>query len=260
MRPSRVRQRWAADRPAFCTTVHLTDPSVAELVSAMGFDCIWIDLEHHGTSVESASHMMRAARVGGADVMARPGKGEHMRMGRLLEAGAHGILSPRCESAAEAAEVARWARFAPAGERGFDGGNADNRFAADPPADYIRQANAEVWLAVQIESPAAAAQARAIAEVDGVDLLFFGPADYSILDGRPAELASASTEQAALGVCREARAAGKRFGTLCFDADHARRMVDAGASLICLGSDITLLRSGFAALRDQLADACGGGG
>lgn len=254
MRPSRVRQRWAADRPAFCTTVHLTDPSVAELVSAMGFDCIWIDLEHHGTSVETASNMMRAARTGQADVMARPGKGEYMRMGRLLEVGAQGILYPRCESADEAAEVARWARFAPAGERGFDGGNADNLYGGSPPADYIAAANAQTWLAVQIESPNAADQAEAIAAVAGVDVLFFGPADYSILDGRPGDVTGEATVAAAERVCQAARAAGKQFGTLCFNTDHVKRMIDLGAGLICLGSDITLLRRGLTAMRDDLAE------
>ncbi len=254
MRPSKVRQRWDEGRPALCTTAHLTDPSVAELVSSLGFDCIWIDLEHHGTSVETASHMMRAARTGQADVMARPGKGEYMRMGRLLEVGAQGILYPRCESAEEAAEVARWARFAPAGERGFDGCNPDNRYGESPPADYIAAANAQTWLAVQIESPAAVERAGAIAAVEGVDLLFFGPADYSILDGRPGEMAGEATRATAERVCEAARAAGKQFGTLCFDLEHARRFIDMGAGLICLGSDITLLRRGLTKMYDELMD------
>ena len=73
----------------------------------MGFDGIWLDLEHHAHSVETANQLMRAARVGGADIVARPAKGEFMRMGRLLEAGAQAIMYPRCDDPEEAAEVVR---------------------------------------------------------------------------------------------------------------------------------------------------------
>ena len=99
MRNSKVKAKLRRGEPVLLTTLHLTDPSLFELVGLMGFDGIWMDLEHHGYSVETASAMMRAARVGHVDIMARPAKGEFMRMGRLLEAGAQGIMYPRCDSA-----------------------------------------------------------------------------------------------------------------------------------------------------------------
>lgn len=244
VRSSRVRQCWEKGKPAFCTTIHFTDPAVCEVASGLGFDCLWIDLEHHATSVESASQMIRAARAGGvADVMARPAKGEFMRMGRLLEAGAHGILYPRCDNADEAREVVRWAKFAPLGERGFDGGNADNGYCAYAADGYVAESNVQTWLAIQIESPAAVPHARAIAETEGVDVVFFGPGDFSLLDGRPGDVKGAATLRAAEEVAKETLAAGKRFGTLVFDADHARRCLDMGATLVCWESDLTHLRA-----------------
>ena len=66
----------------------------------MGFDGIWMDMEHHGYGLETALTLMRAARVGSTDIMVRPAKGEFMRMGRMLEGGAQGILYPRCDDAA----------------------------------------------------------------------------------------------------------------------------------------------------------------
>ena len=88
MRPSRVKTKLKHGEPVLITCCHFIDPSVYELVSLLGFDGIWLDLEHHSTSDETASNLMRAARVGASDVIARPAKGEFMRMGRLLEAGA----------------------------------------------------------------------------------------------------------------------------------------------------------------------------
>src|SRR5262245_18527620 len=102
---------------------------------------------------------MRAARAGASDILARPAKGEFMRMGRLLEAGAQGIMYPRCESAEEAAELVRWAKFAPQGERGVDGPNGDNPYCSMPMSAYLRAANDQTLLIAQIESPTALDQA-----------------------------------------------------------------------------------------------------
>src|SRR5262245_11886548 len=118
MRFSRVKAKLRAGEPVLITCCHFFDPTVYELVSLLGFDGIWLDLEHHATSDETAANLMRAARVGTSDIIARPAKGEFMRMGRLLEAGGQGIMYPRCETAEEAAELVRWGKFAAEGERG----------------------------------------------------------------------------------------------------------------------------------------------
>jgi len=215
------------------------------MVALLGFDCLWFDLEHHSTSVETANQMMRAARAGEADVMARPGKGEFMRMARLLEAGAHGILYPRCDNAAEATEVVRWSKFAPLGERGIDGGNPDMPYVSMEVAEYVRVANEETFVAVQIESPSAVENAAAIAEVKGVDLLFFGPADFSVLSGIPGQFSHQRVLSAAEKVCAAARSAGKHFGTTCGSSDQLNRLLKMGTSLVCYSSDIGILKQGW---------------
>jgi 4-hydroxy-2-oxoheptanedioate aldolase len=253
MRPSRVRQRWSQGKPVLCTTNHVTDPSITELISLMGFDCIWIDMEHHATSVETANQMMRAARVGGADVLARPGKGEFMRLGRMLESGAHGIMYPRCDNAEEARQVVRWSKFAPLGERGFDGGNPDMPYCSMSMADYVRYANEQTYLMLQIESPAAVEQSRAIAEVEGVDMLFFGPGDFSVLSGKAGQFDSDTLVRARESVCKAALAAGKRFGTVAFNPEMAKRLLDIGATFLCSGADLLFIKSGLERMREQFA-------
>ncbi len=94
MRASKIKAKLKRNEPVLVTALALTDPSLFELASLMGFDGIWLDLEHHALSVETAATLMRAARVGSTDVMARPAKGEFMRMGRLLEAGGAGDHVP----------------------------------------------------------------------------------------------------------------------------------------------------------------------
>src|SRR5437660_1246984 len=118
MRPSKIKAKLQRNEPVLVTALQILDGSLFELVGLMGFDGIWLDMEHHGPSVETATKLIRAARVGSADVMARIAKGEFMRMGRVLEAGAHGIMYPRCDNADEARAVVTWSKFAPMGRRG----------------------------------------------------------------------------------------------------------------------------------------------
>src|SRR5690242_17423090 len=145
MRPSKIKAKLRKNEPVLVTTLHFTDPSLYEMVGLMGFDGLWMDMEHHGYSLETAMTLMRAARVGSTDIMVRPAKGEFMRLGRMLEAGAQGIMYPRCDNAAEAKEVVTWAKFAPLGKRGFDGGNPDMPYCTMDTAAYVRNANEETF-------------------------------------------------------------------------------------------------------------------
>lgn len=248
MRSSKVKQIWKDGGLALGTLVKSTDPVHTEILSQMGFDLLWYDLEHNDKSVETFANLCRAARVGDVDVLARPARWETMRMGRMLEAGAHGIMYPRCESADEAREVIRWAKFAPQGERGFDGGSADNNFGSYPAGDYTAKANQESWVLIQIESPAALPHVREIAEIEGVDGIFFGPGDFSLLSGKPGQIKHEDVLSAAKRIADDTLAAGKVFGTLVFDTDHSKFMQDAGAKLLIHGADIIYYKNAYAKL------------
>jgi 4-hydroxy-2-oxoheptanedioate aldolase len=253
MRPSVVKTKLKNGEPVLVVCLHFTDSSLYEMTSLLGFDCIWMDLEHHGYSVETASNLMRAARVGGADIMARPAKGEFMRMCRMLEMGAHGIMYPRCESAAEAAEVVKWCKFAPQGRRGVDGANADMPYLMTPVADYIREANEQTFVVIQIEDAAAASRADEIAAVPGVDVLFLGPGDFSILGGFPGQMDHPAIQTAMEQVAGAARRAGKQWGMPCFSAEHGRKLIDMGARFIAHGADIIMVKRALEQIQQQFA-------
>ena len=245
MRISKVKQTWKNGGLALGTLVKSIDPVHTEVLSQMGFDFLWYDLEHSDKSVETFAGLCRAARVGDADVLARPARWETMRMGRMLEAGAHGIMYPRCETVEEARKVIRWSKFAPLGERGFDGGSADNNFGSYPADDYTQKANEETWILIQIESPSALPHVREIAEIEGVDGIFFGPGDFSLLSGIPGQIKDVEVLKAAEQVAKDTLAAGKVFGTLVFDQDHSKFMQDAGAQLLIHGADILFYKSAY---------------
>lgn len=221
------------------------------MASLMGFDGIWMDLEHHHYSVETAANLMRAARVGAADIIARPAKGEFMRMDRLLEAGAQGIMYPRCESAEEAAEVVRWAKFAPLGERGVDGANADAPYCSVPMKQYLRRANEETLVIIQIESPKAVEAVDAIAKVPGVDILMLGPGDLSVLSGIPCQFDHPIIKDAIDRVAAAAKSSGIYWGTVSGTPEHSKMLMDKGAKFICHGADILILKRGLEQIQAQ---------
>jgi 4-hydroxy-2-oxoheptanedioate aldolase len=251
MRPSRIKAKLSRGEPALVTTVHAIDPAFYEMVSLMGFDGLWMDLEHHSCSLETAAGLMRAARVGSADMLVRPAKGEFMRMGRILEAGAQGIMYPRCSDAAEAREVVTWAKFAPLGRRGIDSGNADNPYCLTPLDRYVREANEQTFVVVQLEDQESVANAREIAEVEGVDVLFFGPGDFSVLSGFPGQFQHPVIEDSIRKVAEAARAAGKHWGIPVGTPERARQMLDLGARLLAHGADLLWVKQGLEETRRQ---------
>jgi len=251
MRPSRVKKRWDDNQPVLATVAHFTDPQSAELIGLMGIDCLWIDLEHQPISMGDLENMTRGARVGNMDVMARPAKGEFSRMARLIEAGASVIMYPRCESVEEAQTIVQYTKFPPLGERGYFSAAPDNPYCMTPIEDYLREANEQTVLLAQIESLNAVEQAHAMAEVDGIDMLFFGPGDFSISAGVPGQFDSDIVWRGMADTAAAAQAAGKRFGTLITNIEQAKRVLDMGASMITYGGDLHFVRDALFRVREQ---------
>jgi len=251
MRTSRIKAKLRRNQAALITTLHYTDPTLYEMTSLMGFDGIWMDLEHHHYSVETAANLMRAARIGVSDIVARPARWEYMRMSRMLEAGAQGIMYPRCESAEEAAEVVRWAKFAPLGERGVDSANADAPYCAVPLAPYLRNANQETLVIIQIESPKALEQVDAIARVPGVDVLMLGPGDMSVLSGVPCDFDHPVLVKARDRVAKAAQQAGIHWGMPSPTPKHSRQLLDLGARFICHDADILIMKRGLELIQSE---------
>jgi 4-hydroxy-2-oxoheptanedioate aldolase len=246
MRPSVIRKKLRDNQPVLVTTLHFPVPSLFELASLMGFDGLWLDMEHHSHSVELAEGLIRAARVGGADIIARPAKGEFMRMGRMLEAGAKGIIYPRCDDAAEAAEVVRWAKFPPLGRRGVDGGNADMPYCSMPLAQYVKEANEQTFIVIQIEEETALEHVEEIAAVEGVDVIFLGPGDFSVISGYPGEFNHPRIIQATERIAAAARRCGKHWGRPVIEStEEAQLYLSMGARFLANGCDLLLVKQGL---------------
>lgn len=258
MRHSRILDKIGRGQPAFGVALHISRPEIYEMASLLGFDAAWLDLEHHSVAPEMAADLMRAARVGNMDVVARPANGEFAQVSRLLEAGATGIMYPRCASAEEAAEVVKWAKFAPLGCRGFDGSGADVPYLLRPMVEYLEEANQRTFVLIQIEDPAALECADAIAAVPGVDMLMLGPADFSILSGIPGQFDHPLVTSAIEKVAAAAAKAGKHWAATCGSVAAMQKYERMGARLLFHGCDLVYVKQGLEQVQQQLTQAFGG--
>src|SRR4051794_40780047 len=118
-----------------------------------------------------------------------------------------------------------------------------------PMDQYIKAANEQTFLLIQIEDAQAVANARAIAEVEGVDVLFFGPADFTVLGGVPGQFDHPSVQEAIRTVAEAARAAGKHWGMPCGTAERAKQLLDMGARFLAHGADIISVKNGLDEIR-----------
>jgi 4-hydroxy-2-oxoheptanedioate aldolase len=157
-----------------------------------------------------------------------------------LEMDATGIMVPHLMSAEDARRVAWQTRFHPVGRRPLDGGNADGGYCMIPVDDYVRDANQERMVIVQIEDPEPMAELEAIAQTPGIDMLFFGPADFSQGVGHTGDMNHPRVVEARRLVAEAARRHGKFAGTVA-SLDSAKDMVALGYQFINIGSDVGAL-------------------
>ncbi len=240
MRPSRVLKQMRAGKVATCVKINLADPRNAEIAAMCGFDCIWIDMEHVPNDNSGIENMIRAAKIYDCDVLTRVSRGGYSDYIHPLEADSAGIMVPHLMSLKEAEYVQYYTKFHPIGRRPLDGGNADGKFCLVDGLDYMKQANEERFVIIQIEDPEPLAELDEICQVPGIDMIFFGPADFSQGAGIPCEWSNPILAETKKLIAKTARKYGKFAGTVGGIGNH-QELVDMGYNFISVGADVCAL-------------------
>jgi 4-hydroxy-2-oxoheptanedioate aldolase len=148
--------------------------------------------------------------------------------------------------------VVRWSKFGPLGTRGFDGGNPDMPYCRADFAEYIREANEETWIVIQIESPQALERVDEIAAVEGVDVIMLGPADFSILAGIPGQFQHPRIDEALRKIAAAADRHGKAWGTTAGTPERVRELIERGALWTTCGCDLIWVKNGLEQARREM--------
>jgi 2-keto-3-deoxy-L-rhamnonate aldolase RhmA len=256
-----LRQRVLDGIPTVGTWIALGSAPAAEIVAGAGFDWVVIDTEHGMGSEADVLAQLYAVATTSAVPLVRVERADRLRIGRMLDLGAKGIVVPRLEGVDEARQAVAWLRLPPAGVRGValgSRGQGGGRLGHDAVATL----NDEVLGVFQVESAAAVAAANELARIDGVDVLFVGPSDLSHALGLPGRFDHPTFVDALRQVVAAARAAGKAAGILARDRRAAERYWELGFRFVGIGADNWFLADGAAAaaaFRERWAPAGGAG-
>jgi 4-hydroxy-2-oxoheptanedioate aldolase len=217
----------------------LGDAVSAEICAGAGFDWVLIDGEHAPIDLRGVLAQLQAiAGYPNTHAVARVPSDDPVAIKQYLDLGAQTLLVPMIESADEASAVVRACHYPPEGLRGVGGARAARwgRYGS-----YLREANAEVCVVVQVESRTGLADLDGIAATEGVDGVFIGSADLSASLGFPGQPGHAEVQAATTEAFARIRAAGKAPGILTQDETLARQYLEQGAVFVAVGLDAHLL-------------------
>ena len=237
MRESRVLNKLRAGEAVSCFKLNLCDGQVAELAAMAGFDCLWIDREHLAQDWSVVTAQNWAAKAYDVDVMVRVPRGSYSDYIKPLELDATGILVPHIMNLEDAKKVVHMTRFHPVGRRPIDGGNADGAYTNLDFQEYLKQANQQRFVVLQIEDPEPLADLEAIAALEGYDMLFFGPGDFSQGIGAPGQWDHPLLVETRKRVAKVARQYGK-FAATTGGIQNLNELIDMGYQFISIGADV----------------------
>lgn len=231
------------------TMITLTSPEVAEIMAEVGFDWLFLDAEHSVFEAREIQLMLQAAGVAMPCVV-RLAVAAEVPIKKALDIGAAGIIAPQVNSADQAQQIVRMAKYAPAGARGVGIGRA-HRYGLKL-REYVAEANQRTAVIVQAEHIDAVRNIESIVRVEGVDAVLIGPYDLSASLGRLGQVDHPDVTQAIDRVTEVCLQAGVRLGIFGVSANAVKPYIARGYTLIVAGVDTMLLGQAAGGLLAQL--------
>jgi 2-keto-3-deoxy-L-rhamnonate aldolase RhmA len=231
------------------TMVTLASAASAEVLASLGFDWLFIDAEHGPLETRELGDILRAVSHKTACIVRVPEAAE-VPIKKALDLGAHGVIAPQVNTPEQAADVVRWARYAPEGARGVGLARAHGYGVAF--REYLESANREIAVIVQAEHARAVDNIEAIVRVPGIDAVLLGPYDLSASLGKMGEIEHPAVVAAIGRVTDACRAARMPMGYFGVTAAAVQPYVARGYTLIVAGVDALYLANGAKALLKEL--------
>ena len=251
----RFREKLARDELTLGLWVTLESPSITEAAVAIGIDWITIDAEHGHLGWNDIVHHVRAAVRSETPVVVRIAELNGGLIKRVLDIGADGVIIPWMESASQLREAVSWATYPPVGKRGMGGERATCWGQA--LTQHVDECRDYPPLVIPlIESVEGYQHVDEMLGVEGVDVFFFGPADFSATAGYPGQWEGPGVAEMILDAKNKIRTAGKHCGVMATSNENLCQRREQGFRMIGTGMDIGLM---IRSLRDSLAEDGRGG-
>ena len=224
----------------------LTIPSteIADIVAGLGFDWVWVEMEHSPISLGQAQQMMQA--VGGrCACLVRSPWNDSVWIKRILDLGCDGIIIPQIKSAAAAEQAVSACRYPPHGIRSVGIARAQQYGLNFQP--YVDQSDEALTIVLQVEHIDGVAEIDSILDVGGFDAVLIGPYDLSASMGLIGQTTHPDVQGAIEKIKAACRAREIPLGIFAAEVDTAKQQISNGVRLIALSTDALFL--GLAAKR-----------
>jgi 4-hydroxy-2-oxoheptanedioate aldolase len=227
-----------------------------EICANSGFDFILIDAEHGANDVLTVLQQLQVVAAYPVNPIVRIPNKESSLIKRYLDIGATSILAPFINTADDAQELVRATRYPPKGIRGSGYGlGRVSKWGAR--SNYGEIAGSEITLIAQIETTEALSNLESICAVEGIDAVFFGPADIAASLGKIGQYADQEVVELILQGMSKVHALGMPIGVYSADAELLKKYKAAGATIFGVASDTGILAGGSRKQAADYAKLCG---
>ncbi len=243
MRENATKAKWKRGEVTHGAWLSIPSAFSAETIARAGFDWVCIDMQHGVIDYQVAVTMLLALGTGDCTPIVRVPWNEPGIIGKMLDAGAMGIIVPMVNSVEEARAAVAACRYAPVGARSY----GPTRAAMYAGADYFAHANEQIACIPMIEAKRALDSLDDILDVPGIDAVYVGPADMSITLGLPPAMDNGGAfEEARLRIAAACTARGIAPG-IHANAALAPTHAAAGYRMITINHDIVAVANSAAA-------------
>jgi 2-keto-3-deoxy-L-rhamnonate aldolase RhmA len=209
---NRTKNKLATQNLAIGTCVSMECPDIVECIIRNDFDFIWFDTEHSALNAENLAPLLQLTRQSSTTPIVRVPWNDQVLIKKVLDAGAMGAIVPWINTRAEAEMAVRATKYPPGGTRGFW-----PRWVAvanENMGEYVRTANEEILVVVQIESPQAVQNLEEIATTPGVDVCLVGTNDLTVAMGLIGEFGSPKIEAIIADIVLRCNNVGMQLGCI----------------------------------------------
>lgn len=234
MQTNTTKAKLRAGQTVFGCFVRYPDATLIEVMGYHGWDFLVFDGEHGTVEPRDAEHMTRAAELRGVTPIVRVTTNLQPTILRFMDTGAHGLIVPWVNTAAQADAAVRSVKYHPRGMRGVAGVRASDYAQAGTLTDYVQKANAETMIVLQVETAEAIDALPEMLKIPDIDVIFIGPNDLSHSLGLPGQVTHPTVQAAMNRIADLVIPSDKALGLMIRDADQARQWAERGARYITI--------------------------
>lgn len=245
-----VKELLKKGQPVVGIVISANSVEVATQAAALGFDFLWLEMEHTPLSLETVRNIVLATRGLQGVPFARPPVNELWMAKRVLDCGVLGVIFPFTSTPELARQAAAACRYPPRGLRGSGADLASFRWPA--PESYYDFADENVLVVAVVENTTALSKIDEIAAVPGIDVLFIGTSDLSFSLGLRGKQDHARLEKAIARIVAAGKRNGKFLGRPGRSPEEIKRFQKQGFQFFMAGTEIDFMAAGAAQLLKPL--------